>query len=240
MRIIWNEQSIGWFRSASAYTGYNDKLSQLLLAHIPCRESLCDIGCGAGLIDLALAPFIDRITCVDISPEAVCAVAQSARQQGFGNIDAVCADAGTLQGRWDTVLALFFGRYEQIPRYLPLAKERMIVAVHEQSKGCFGPAQRKREKCTDAGRVQTFLEERGIRFHTEPVELEYGQPLRNPADAAAFVQAYCAPMPQAELDAYLQDNLIPTGREDFPLYLPKRKRLRLFVIRRDENEAAFV
>ena len=105
----------------------------------------------------------------------------------------ICADAGTLQGRWDTVLALFFGRYEQIPRYLSLAKERMIVAVHEQSKGCFGPAQRKREKCTDAGRVQTFLEERGIRFHTEPVELEYGQPLRNPADAAAFVQAYFAP-----------------------------------------------
>ena len=114
------------------------------------------------------------------------------------------------------------------------------MAVHEQSKGCFGPAQRKREKCTDAGRVQTFLEERGIRFHTEPVELEYGQPLHDLADAEAFVQAYCAAMPQAELDAYLQDNLISTGREDFPLYLPKRKRLRLFVIRRDENEASFV
>lgn len=45
MKIIWNDQSVSWFNHASAYTGFHQKLADLLLKHITVRETLCDIGC---------------------------------------------------------------------------------------------------------------------------------------------------------------------------------------------------
>lgn len=237
MKLVWNEQTVRWCRSASAYTGYYEKLAELLLRHIPCRDTLCDIGCGAGLIDLELSPHIGQITCVDISAEAVNAVEESVRQRGIGNVSAVCADALDLQGQWETVIALFFGGYDLVKKYLPLTKDRLILAVHEESRGSFGPAGRKAHKCSDVKTVQAFLKSQGICYHLERGALEYGQPFVDRAEAETFVKAYSTPMPQEELDAYLEAHLVHTGREDFPLYLPKLKRFGLFILRRDENEA---
>ena len=236
MRIVWNEQTVRWFRNASAYTGYNRKLAQLLLAHIPCRETLCDVGCGLGLIDLELSPYIGQITCVDISAGVISALEQSIRQRGIANVTPVCADALSLQGQWDTAIALFFGGYTLLPAYLSRVQDRLILAVHEESKGRFGPADHKAIKCTDVQNVKAFLDAQGIHYHLEIGALEYGQPFPDRQDAEAFVRAYSTPMRQDELDAYLSAHLQQTGQEDFPFYLPKEKKFGLFVIRRDENE----
>lgn len=154
---MWNEQSVRWFRSASEHTRYNQKLAQLLLKYIPVGGSLCDIGCGAGLIDMELSPFFEEITCADISEAAIHAMEQIARERNIQNIKALCADAAGLKDRWDTVIALFFGGYDFLGKYYPLARERLILAVHSQPKGRFGPEGHKVPKCSDTAAVKTLL-----------------------------------------------------------------------------------
>lgn len=235
MKIIWNERTVRWFHNASEYTGYNKKLAEVLLRSISSRESLCDIGCGAGLIDFELAPHIGQITCVDISPEAVHAVEDHTRRRGLDNISALCMDAAGLDGTWDTVLALFHGGPDAIPRYLSLAREQLILAAHGTLKGNFAPEGHKVTKCFDVNGIKAYLDESGIRYSLRELILEYGQPLTDLADAEAFVTAYSTPMDRAELDAYLRQNLENTGDDQFPYYLPNKKKFGLFFIQRGET-----
>ena len=235
MRIVWSGQSARWFHEASEYTGYNEKMAALLLRHIPCRDTLCDIGCGAGMVDLALAGQIRSITCVDIAPEPLAALESRAREMGIGNIACRCMDAGELTGRWDTVLALFFGGQDFMGRYFHLAGERMILVTHGKEKGNMGPEESRMVKTDSIARTRNYLDGLGVHYRWEEHELEHGQPLRNMEEARAFVTAYSMPMSGERLEAYLAEKLVRTGREDYPLYLPNRKKFGIFVITREEN-----
>lgn len=236
VRIVWNRQTVDWFRRASQYTGYNRALGVILRAHIPAGTTLCDVGCGAGLIDLELASHCGHITCVDIAPGAVEAVRQEATARGIANLTALCRDGAELEGEWDTVLALFHGGSCAMQRYFPHARQRLILGVYDHPRGSFGPAHRKRLKQNGAAQVQAALDEMGVVYTVERHALEHGQPLRSWEEAQAFVQAYCQPMEGWELEEYLQAHLRSTGRDDFPYYLPKTKAFSLFVVPREGNQ----
>ena len=235
MKIVWNEQSVRWFRDASEYTGYHKKLAKILLEYIPSRTSLCDLGCGTGLIDMELAPYFKQITCVDISDQAITAVRQQARELGRNNISAVCKDAAELEGEWETVTTLFFGGNDVFLNYFPMVRDQMILVVHGAREGNFGPAGHKVSKKFDVKSVKEQLNQQGIKYSLREMELEYGQPLRSLEDAEAFATAYSMPMDKARLDVYLRECLKETGDDRFPYYLPNKKKLGIFVIRRNEN-----
>lgn len=228
--IQWNRQSLQWFADASEYTGYNKKLAEILLRQIPCRGTLCDLGCGAGLIDFELAPHIGQITCVDISPEAVNAVAEGARQRGISNISARCMDAEKLAGQWDTVLALFHGGADFYTRYRHLAKDRLILAAPEERKGGFGPEGKKADKHFDVAGVKYYLNALGASYELLELALEYGQPFPDLKDAERFVRTYSMPLDDRELRAYLNEKIETTGDRRFPYYLPNLKKIGLFII----------
>lgn len=235
MVIVWNEQSVRWFRNASEYTGYNEKLARILLEHIPSRKTLCDMGCGAAQTDFELASYIEQITCIDISSVAIDAVARQIQEQDIANMSAHCMDAAKAEGEWETVLALFHGGGDVVEKYLPRAKDQLILVTHGSLAGGFGPEGRQTAKCFDAGGIRAYLDERGVKYHLQTEQLEFGQPFTDLDDARAFVKAYTRPMTDSELEAYLREKLEHTGKEKFPYYLPKKKNLGIFVIRRSEN-----
>lgn len=239
MRIEWNDRSIRWFRDASEYTKYNQKLSQLLLPHIKSRETLCDMGCGAGLIDIELAKYVKSITCVDINAAAARSVAERAAQLGLCNITALCADASGLEGSWDTVIGIFYGGIRFFHDALPRTRERAIMVTYKSMVGKFGPPAHKLPKRHNVEDIESFLSSRGIRYHLYQHVLEHGQPLLDREDARSFVRAYTTPMSDPELERYLDSRLISTGDPRYPLYLPKEKELGIFVVDRAENEPAF-
>lgn len=233
--IVWNERSVRWFRNASEYTGYNKKLAEIILGQIPSRKSLCDMGCGAGLIDFELAKHIEDITCVDVSPEAIRAVEQQAAELGLTNVAACCMDGTKVEGQWETVMALFHGGRDVFSKYFHLATGQLILGTHGSLTGSFGPEGHKVVKCFDTNGVRDYLDDLGVKYHLQMLELEYGQPLTDRQDAEEFVTAYTMPMEKSELDAYLDEKLEETGDTQFPYYLPKKRSMGLFVIRRDEN-----
>ena len=236
MGIVWNEQTLRWFLDASVCTGYDRALAALLRPLFPAGGTLCDLGCGAALTDFELSPDCRFVTCVDSSPEAVSFVRNEAARRHIPNLTARCMDAAEVPEQFDAVMTLFHGSPETFDIYFQKTRQVFLIVTRRERLGQFGPENRRISKRGDTASMHLFLDARGVRYSYQETELEHGQPLRTIEDAAAFVRAYAAPMPEAELLRYLDSALLKTGREDFPYYLPNRKKLGLFVIRRDENE----
>lgn len=236
MKIVWNDQTVRWFQHASEFTGYHRKLSEMILEQIPNGGTLCDVGCGAGLIDFELSPYFKEITCVDISQEAVNAVKKEAKSRDISNISSLCIDGQELEEQWDVVMALFHGGPRVLERYFHLAKDVFVLATHGTLVGNFGPQSHKVRKCFDVAGTKEILDAKGIKYKLLELSLEYGQPLCDLQEAEAFVETYTMPMEKSEMDAYLKEHLQHTEDNRFPYYLPNEKRIGLFIIRRDENE----
>ena len=233
LRFSWDEQRIRWFDEASAYTGFHQKLRSLLLMHIGRRESLADLGCGAGLIDFALAGDIDRITCVDESALAVAAVKWRAEARGLTNIKAVQADAYQLRGEWDNVLMVFFGAPAlHALHYLSLCREGVLAVVH----GDGAPGDGHAPKGNTIQSTRAALDAQGIAYRVATREWEYGQPFRSRAEAARYAAAYHKHANGEAVEAYLNRHLAP-AKGEYSWYLPYLKRFGLFALRKNENAA---
>ncbi len=232
----WNETAVRWFEEASKYTGFHENLKQLILPNIACRETLVDLGCGAGLIDLALADSIGHITCVDKNEGVIGMLRAGILKRGIGNIEAICQDAETLSGQWDTVLAVFYGRIdESLSKLLSMCRESVIAVVHADAQGKLGPTDYHPPKCNTVSLTSQALDALGARYTVIEDALEYGQPLRSLAEAADFVRFYSKNPPDTSVDAYLEACLTVTCDPVYPYYLPNKKGFGIFILGRDDN-----
>jgi hypothetical protein len=244
MLFQWNEQTLGWFETASAYTGFHRELASIVRPHIAGCATLCDVGCGLGLLDLELAQDIRSMLCIDQNEAAIEALRVLIRVRGARNLSVRVADANTLAGeRWDIVLMSFFGSStDAIAHFLPVCDKRMILIVHESASADRNTdASMRRPKPLSAAEVAAFLTDCGARFQKIGASLEFGQPFKSLADAREFTRVYASSPPLADdgdSDATdwkrpysdIEKRLVETGRPDYPLYLPKRKGLAVFVV----------
>lgn len=233
MGITWNEQTLAWFHAAGEYTDYNRRVAEILLPYIPGEGTVCDIGCGAGLVDLELARSVKWITCVDINPKAAASVREDAKKLGISNLTAVCMDGRALTGSWDTVITLFHGGREAYENYSNLARSTYLMVTHGMTSQRFGPENRRPDRCHGTEYTRCELDKLGAAYELVELELEHGQPLMDWRDARCFVKAYSKPMEDGELERYLQEHLVETGDMRYPYYLPKKKKIGLFIIRKD-------
>lgn len=237
MKIKWNETTIRWFHEASAYTGYNRKLSNILMEQIPHRGTFCDMGCGAALIDFELAPHFEKVTCVDISPEAITSIDKVISEHNIPNMNTVCVDGTLFSGSFDTVIALFHGGPNIFDNYYPLAKEQLIIVTHLGKCGRFSPKKRQTKHNFGVDKTMNYLDERGVKYHYIEHAIEYGQPFRDFEDAMLFMDYYSASgMDTEEKKAYLEEKLLMTGNKEYPYYMPNCKEMGIFIINKKENE----
>ncbi len=236
MKIVWNDNTIRWFHEASSYTGYNRTLSQILLKHIPHRGTLCDMGCGAALIDFELAPHFEQITCVDISSSAIASVDAVIQDRCISNINTVCMDGTTFTGSFDTVIAIFHGGPNVYEHYYPLAKEQLIIVTHLGKCGTFSPKKHQTSHNYGVPKTMDYLDKLGVKYTYLEENIEFGQPFRSFEDAMSFMDVYGAPgMMEEEKKTHLKSKLINTGQKDFPYYMPNKKQLGIFIINKKEN-----
>jgi len=237
MLFAWNEQIARSWREASEYTGYDRAMAALLLPKLDGCRTLCDMGCGLGLVDLELAAHFAEIACVDVSQTALDELRRQAAARGIRNLRTVCADGKTVSGRWDAVMALFHGTVEDVvPAYLPLCADRLLLVVHGNAYGTTGPEGYRVRKCCDTESTAAWLAANGYRFTLENGELEFGQPHRSFEDALTYTRNFTKNVPEDELETYVRRTVTETGRADFPLYTPKKRTFGIFTIRRRENE----
>ena len=236
MLIRWSEQSANWFRTASEYTGFHEKLVQLILPDIQQGDELCDLGCGAAMVDFALSGHVAAISCVDKDPDAIAFVEREMTRRGVNNMETLCCDAFSLDRQWDTVLLVFFGRIaENIDHYLRLCRKNVIAVVRGGENQGFDGKRYISPHRYSAAQTAQVLDGRRVNYHLKNAVLEYGQPLESVEDALSYITAYEKFPPEQDPAEYLAGNLVCTGDERFPVYLPYKKHIGIFEIRREDN-----
>ncbi len=233
MLIQWNEQSITWFEQASAYTSFHKNLAQMLLPYLNKADTLCDLGSGIGLIDFALSNHLKSITAVDINSYAINHLNQKTAEKEIHNLQGIVKDAKELIGKWDHVLAVFHGDMENdVEKYLALAKKQLIVITHGD------PIKGKKEvkKCSSISKSAEILKRKQLPYILIQEQLEYGQPFTSFIEADNYVKAYKPFLKEGEREGYLNKKLIPSTKEGFKYYLPKRKTFGIFIIRSENDE----
>ncbi len=231
MPYQWNPDRVRWYLAASAYTGFHDELAGALRPYLRAGDTLCDLGCGPGLLSLALAPHLRGVTAVDIDPDVLGELRQRAAQQSLGNITVVHGSAQALSGVFDALLLCFFGAGgDEVLTYLPLCTRTALHVADWDSAGGLYPRTRRHSHKATAADVQEAFEKAGVPYRLIHQALEFGQPLRNRDDGLAFLRDLAPEAPDAERVRFLDGYARETGREDYPLYLPNHKELGLFVV----------
>ena len=229
LHITWDEQTSERFIAASEYTGFHKALAKKLEQYLTREDTLCDIGCGLGRLDIELAPFVSGILAVDISEEALNTLRRDAVKAGADNIRIHRGEAEDLEGSFDVILMSLFGAADTL-KILSHCKRRFIRIVSASRKSGLYPERHRRETKYAVPMVSEELEGLGIKYNMEYCSFEFGQPLKTRREAGLFVLSNAPGAEEGEIDEFLDANLQSTGRSDFPLYLPYQKELGVFVI----------
>jgi ubiquinone/menaquinone biosynthesis C-methylase UbiE len=95
---IWDRRVAGWHEHVTSTRGFETVLDRLLAISAPTPADACvDLGAGTGFVATALAPLVDSVLAVDISPLMAESLAARAAQDGLGNVRTQVADLRTFR-----------------------------------------------------------------------------------------------------------------------------------------------
>lgn len=244
----WTEDVIHFQKSAAEYTGYFEALAQAVCPHLSGRRRLCDAGCGMGYLGAALARDFDVVDALDRNPRAIAAARSVAAERGLSNMHARVADvmaplASSERGEkpYDAMVLCAVAPLEEALRAAVRRCEGTVVVINR-----FDPAPstlaewqraereplrgRNHLKGEDYLILQEALRLRGIPFHAEVLDLEFGQPLADLDEARRFFGLYrTLDFPDGVSDEALTSQL-DRGRVPWRYYLPKRRQMGMFAI----------
>ena len=238
MNFRWNDDTVRWYLAADAYTGYSEKLAALIAPMVEGLSTLCDVGCGLGLIDLALSRHLKKITCIDVSAAAIDALKQAVAVKKIGNVEPLLMDSADLGGRWDVILLSFFDSHN-IGAYLPQCR-KLIAVVGTKGKSELFPDKYRTFRKYTAGETEEFLVQNRLPYKRQYADLDFGQPLLSLRDARKFVAARSPGITPEDLEAFLSERLVETGDRLYPYCLPRTKSVGIFEVKGDlQNDAHF-
>lgn len=243
MMQLWYADMVRFMRDASEYGSYNRELSALMAPHLDQKPHICDAGCGLGYLSLALSPYAGHITAVDRNPDAVAVLADNCRRLGIGNITPRCGDIADVvpEVPYDAMVFCFFGGIQEI---LTTAKRQcdgqVFIITRNYTTHRFSVGSHKTGSYGYAT-TKELLEQLGVPFEEQTMELEFGQPFRSLEDARRFFETYSKDADKTAItDDFLQKKLVRIDHPDFPLYMPHRRQLALVRFRTEDIPADWV
>lgn len=228
MNFDWNSNTIRWYQEANEYSGFYKKIAGLIAPSLEGYSSLCDIGCGLGLVDLELCKSIKKITCIDINREAIATLKKSVQDKKITNIEPCRMDCNDIDEIWDIIYVSFFGSRE-LEEFLPHCK-KLIAVVSKKDQAELYPAKYRKFTKNTAEEVEQDLIRKGIPFSFKEASFEFGQPLRSREDAQKFIMSNSPEITPEDLARFLSQRLIKTGKTQYPFYISRKKSMRIFEI----------
>ncbi len=230
MSYIWTSQSIKRFLDASEYTNYHENLADKITPYLEAEDTLCDVGCGLGRLDIFLAPHVSQITAIDFDAEVIEELRKSTFNKGIHNINAICDDAAKSAGTHDIFLMSFFGHFDEMKKYFGYCRKKLIRITNMSDKSNFYPEIYRRKDKPSVSIIEKGLKEERINYELITDDIEFGQPLRSEEDAESFVLHNAPDARPDEIKLFLKNHMQNTGRTDFPVYIPNKKRIGIFII----------
>lgn len=225
---LWYSDMIRFMTDASEYGDYYSRLAGKMQPWLTTDVHICDAGSGLGYLSLALSPHVRQVTAVERHPDAAAVLERNCLQKGIANVHSQCGAVETAipEEKYDAMVFCFFGTVRDA---LVIAKQQCRKDVfvftrnyqnHRFSAGTYASG---REGFPDFCAVLEHLE---IPFDRETFTLEFGQPFRNLEEAHRFFRIYSKDKNKDVLtDTFVRSQLIDTGREDFPFYMPHPKHI---------------
>ena len=150
----WTDDSADWYETASEYTGYHDRLTEIIAPHLDSEYTCCELACGTGTLARHLAPYVKSYTANDIDHHATDHLADMIS-------DGSCPNLDIIEGDWHDVFAgkkfnaavfSFFGAVEQDWDALSeLVTDRIIVISPRSRTGKMKlAAENEADKSTEA------------------------------------------------------------------------------------------
>ena len=231
MMFAWKQDMIRFMTDAAEYSDFHALLAKEIVQRLGPGGHVCDAGCGLGHLSRAMSPYFDKITAIDISQDAIAGLQAQAGQ--YPNIDPVCGNIHELSPKtpYDKMVFCLFGKMDEI---LSVSKRqcRGKIVIIKKNWPChvFSLTHPPREG-RSLEEVCQILSRLGIACEAKNCAIELGQPLRSAEDAVRFFRLYSHdPHPESiEFEHILP--LLQRGKgEEFPYYLPARKKLGILTI----------
>jgi ubiquinone/menaquinone biosynthesis C-methylase UbiE len=100
----WDKRVDGWHAHVTSTAAFEKVLGRVLEVSCPRPTDACvDLGAGTGFVTTTLAPRVQSVLAVDISPAMVKSLAEQAAEAGLGNVRAQVADLAELELPADSV-----------------------------------------------------------------------------------------------------------------------------------------
>lgn len=233
MMFLWKPDMIRFMRDASEYGDYNRELANIIVPHLEPDSHICDAGCGLGYLSLELAKTAGKVTSVDINQDALSVLYKNCENYSVSNIEIICGDVFSAhpEEKYSAMVFCYFGDIETILRNAdrlcrgPIFIFKRNYEIHRFSEGSC----KKETDSYEAARRK--LDRLGVRYKAFELENEFGQPFRSMEDACLFFELYSQDGNKRLItDLRLLDRITYTGREDFPLYMPYRKKTGCIII----------
>lgn len=228
MNFSWDPTTIKWYQDANAYSQFFKNIADFIAPSLNGYTTLCDIGCGLGLIDLELSKHIDHITCIDINEFALNSLKTTIAKQRITNIEPRLLNCDDIQNTWDVIYTSFFGSREP-EKFLPCCRKQISV-VNQKSANHSSIEKYKSFHKNTCDLVAAALDKKSIPYSVTEITFEFGQPLASFEEGKQFVRKNYPKVTEADLYRFLSQNLVETNQTDYPFYLPKKKSLGIFEI----------
>ncbi|MBE6932885.1 MAG: class I SAM-dependent methyltransferase [Ruminococcaceae bacterium] len=233
MMFAWKEDMVRFMTDASEHSDFHALLTKEIVQQLGPGGHICDAGCGLGYLSRAMSPYFDKITAVDINSDAIAGLRTRIAAGEYPNITPICGDIHKClpETPYDKMVFCLFGQLSEI---FSIAKQqcRGKLVIIKKNWPChtfsLTHPPRKGRSLID---VCDILQRLGIDHSAGTCAIELGQPLRSEADAVRFFRLYSHdPDPEAiEFEHILP--LLQTGpSEEFPYYLPARKKLGILTL----------
>lgn len=228
MNFDWNPNAIRWYQEANEYTGFFKNVAKVIEPKLEGHSTLCDIGCGLGLVDLELSKSIDNITCIDINKKAIEALKKSVEIAGVTNIEPQLMNCDDMEKNYDVILISFFGS-RNLERFLPYCK-KIVAIVGGKSQTELFPEKYRTFHKNQSSNVEQMLIEKGLKFTATECLFEFGQPLLSIEDARSFVRSLSDDILEKDLEFFIAERLVETQEERYPYFIPRMKSVTIFEI----------
>lgn len=228
MNFEWNPDTIRWYQVANEYSGFFNNIAEVIQPGLYGYSTLCDIGCGLGLIDLELSKTFLSITCIDINQNAIAALQEDIEARKITNIKPLVMDIQDSNECWDVIYVSFFGARE-LENFLPRCK-KLIAVISQSNETALYPEKYKRYHKTTVEEVKERLNNQSIYYTLKELSFDFGQPLLSMEDAGNFVKTHARDITSEDLDSFLTQQLVQTGDKEYPFIIPHMKSVGIFEI----------
>lgn len=231
--FLWTAEKMQLLRQAGEHTAFYRTLAAAAAPYLSPAGHVADVGCGLGYLSRELSHYVNHVTAIESDDAALDVL----RQDCPKNVTPLCVDAFAYapEEPFDDMVFCFFGHIaDAVEIAAKYCRGKVLVFTKNYPEHRFSAGHHPIEGHGFPS-FCTWLEETGIPYESDSLEVEFDQPFRSLEQARRFYALYCQAGDEPLFtDDFLLHKLVSTDDPDFPLCLPHVRQVGFLRLDADE------